>query len=77
MSPSPQRQIDRNDWNLESPAKFELKLDPVASSKKSKDVRIDLAPAQVEQTFNNEAEEEEMSSHDLSAEEQQKDLLMF
>ena len=48
MSPSPQRQIDRNDWNLESPAKFELKLDPVASSKKSKDIRIDLVPAQAE-----------------------------
>ena len=61
-SPSPSKQVQRADWNLESPDKqFSLKLGLV---------EIQKVPEVYEE---GESKSEEMSSHDLTAEEIEKD----
>ena len=60
-SPSPSKQVERVDYTLVSPAKFTLKVDLVE---------------EVDEVSSDEKEpetSEEMSSHDLTAEEESKD----
>ena len=59
-SPSPSKQVERIDWTLVSPEKFALKLDTVP-------------PVVLEETNSGNMNSEEMSSHDLTAEEESKD----
>ena len=69
-SPSPSRQVVHNDWTLISPCKFALKLDKVeeASNQQS---RSPGSPGDNDQDVDD--EDEEMSSHDLTLEELEKD----
>ena len=60
-SPSPSKQIERVDYTLVSPTKFALKIDRV------------IAVEEVSSEQSLKETSEEMSSHDLSAEEEAKD----
>ena len=61
-SPSPSKQVERIDWTVVSPIKFALKLDRVDT------VQEELQPVEA-------SSDEKMSSHDLSAEEEESDHL--
>ena len=61
-SPSPSKQVERVDYTLVSPAKFTLKVDLVEE--------VDEVSSEI---LDQSESSEEMSSHDLTAEEESKD----
>ena len=67
-SPSPSKQVRRADWSVVSPVKFGLKPDQVNKQAEQYDLNIKVQPVE-------ESSQEEMSSHDLTEEEQLSDRL--
>ncbi len=63
-SPSPSKQVERNGWSIISPQKFALRLDNIPAK---------VVEVNAEQNSRSEPTEEDMSSHDLTQEEEEKD----
>ena len=73
-SPSPSKQVSRGGYHLISPEKFCLAASPVKKSQFT--LKLDRVDAIAEGSPEN-ASDEEMSSHDLTAEEEAKGLRTF
>ena len=69
-SPSPSKQVTRADWTVVSPVKFALKPDQVNQQQAEQQYDLNIKVQPVE-----ESSQEEISSHDLTEEEQLSDRL--